>query len=181
MGHSVAGRANGFQERPSTAATLFLRLRGLRFELFIPPIRIGLKIWYHQYPLANHHVPHVKTSCNEFAGYTAVSNKAMIWEESSVCLSVLTSSPRLLSSLRPSLQWKLYTRCCPRRNASDDALACEDVWKAAVTILLQMGGWIQEDFGDVAAGLRCMGSVDVGCWDEDRFTGEIRCFGKLRS
>lgn len=34
-------------------------------------------------------------------------------------------------------------------HASDDALAFEDVWKAAVTILLQMGGWIQEDFGDV--------------------------------
>jgi len=48
-------------------------------------------------------------------------------------------------------------------HASDDALAFEDVWKAAVTILLQMGGWIQEDFGDVAAGLRCMESVDVGC------------------
>ena len=48
-------------------------------------------------------------------------------------------------------------------HASDDALAFEDVWKAAVTILLQMGGWIQEDFGDVAAGLRCMGSVEVGC------------------
>eukprot|EP00435_Cladocopium_sp_Y103_P057772 s1809_g20.t1 len=33
--------------------------------------------------------------------------------------------------------------------SSDDAAAFEDVWKAAVTILLQTGGWIQEDFGDI--------------------------------
>ena len=69
-----------------------------------------------QYPLANHHVPHVKTSCNEFAGYTAVSSFKQSHDMRRIKrLSVLTSSPRLLSSLRPSLRWKPYTRCCPRR------------------------------------------------------------------
>ena len=41
--------------------------------------------------------------------------------------------------------------------SSDHASAFEDVWQAGVTILLQMAGWMQQDFRDVAAGIRCRG------------------------
>ena len=113
MGHSVAGWANGFQERPSTAVTLFLKLRGLRFELFIHPY--GL-VWKYGTPVSigksscSSRKNQLQWVCRVYRSFKQSHDMRRIKH-----LSVLTSSPRLLSSLRPSLQWKPYTRCCPRR------------------------------------------------------------------